>query len=481
MPYLSFRLFKLSSIAASLVLLAGLSQAHPLDFLSPEQRVFMMNKFLDSQNELTNQSGKAGAVNGSGAAPLTSEQRVKLLNWFMTGHTGEEVANVNKLQPPTTSAPATSIEAQLLNLLMNANPGEPIASTNKTVVTSPAKTEVEMATVFDKWTSLSTGVKFERFRDGFSIDGSRYLDPEGRIVSFGFDAQTGDFTYVVQSGNNQFLLKSGRAGGLNEPIEIGKVEWRGSLWSVVTTTGKKLSGQRLIPLARGFIVARENSGYRYVPGKGMHSFVAPEQFSIATHQNGNVSGTGYLLLERTPEEQFSSNNSLGALLGSVKALGSTLGIGKKEDYALLNLDTKKLVPVNVSMEDNRVQVMSMCRARNFVMAECQRMDSYESLFQPNGMRNMTHYFWRINWFDAGGRPILVSQEGGLTKVAATDLNTAKKAILFERVMGIAAFEAEQGTDGKIAVSAQMGFSKEVKNDIVSFLDSSITEPSKTEK
>jgi hypothetical protein len=98
------------------------------------------------------------------------------------------------------------------------------------------------------------------------------------------------------------------------------------------------------------------------------------------------------------------------------------------------------------------------------------MDSYESLFQPNGLHNMTHYFWRINWFNAGGRPILVSQEGGLTKVAATDLATGKKALIFERLMGIASFNADQGVDGKISISAQMGFSTEKKDDILSLLD-----------
>jgi hypothetical protein len=158
-------------------------------------------------------------------------------------------------------------------------------------------------------------------------------------------------------------------------------------------------------------------------------------------------------------------------LGSFKALGSTLGISKKEDYALLNIDTQKLVPINISMEDKRVQVMSRCRKINALVADCAQMDSYDSLFQPNGMHNMTHYFWRINWFNANGRPILVSQEGGLTKVAATDLAADKKVMLFERAMGIASFSASQDIDGKINVSAQMGFSTETKNDVLAMLDS----------
>lgn len=217
-------------------------------------------------------------------------------------------------------------------------------------------------------------------------------------------------------------------------------------------------------------MARENTGFRYVPGQGCKAIAAPESFSIAALQSGNISRTGYILLERNATDAGGANNSLGSLIGAVKALGSTLGVSKKEDYALRHIDANRLVPINVSMEDKQVQVMSHCRQRNVLIVECERMDSHESRFQANGMRNMTHYFWRINWFNAGGRPVMVSQEGGLGKVTATDLNTGKKVILLERAMGIASFEANQGLDGRIGVSAQMGFSREAKDDVVALLD-----------
>ncbi|MFZ4289206.1 hypothetical protein [Variovorax sp. HJSM1_2] len=465
MPLTVGRAFKLYALAASLSLSALAHAAHPLDFLTPEQRVFMMNKFLQSQEELKGRPGQAGAVDGSGATPLTPEQRVKLLNWFVTGKSGDEsVAADAAASVGVHKLPAAAV----LPLAVSA------ASVPQPAVPPPASAaapgEADIAALFDKWPALTQGVSFERFRDGFAIDGARYLDPEGRITSYGFDASTGDFTYLAQTGAGQFVLKSGRAASGAEPIEIAKAESRGGMWSVVSASGKKFSGQRLIPLARGFIVARDNTGYRYVPGKGMTSFAAPEAFSIASLQSGNVSGTGYLLLERNPEQQAGANNSLGALIGSVKALGSTLGMTRKDDYALLNIDNRKLVPINIAIEDKQVQIMSACRQRNFMMAECQRMDSYESLFQANGAPNMTHYFWRINWFNAEGRPILVSQEGGLTQVVAADLGSGQKTALFERAMGIASFSAVQGKDGKIAVTAQMGFSSEKKEDVVTLLD-----------
>ena len=65
----------------------------------------------------------------------------------------------------------------------------------------------------------------------------------------------------------------------------------------------------------------------------------------------------------------------------------------------------------------------------------------------------------------------MSQEGGLGKVSATDLNSGKKVILFERALGIASFAATQEADGKINVTAQMGFSSESRQDVAALLDS----------
>lgn len=451
---------KLQSLAIALACI-GQAQAHPLDFLSVEQRVYMMNVFLSAQDNLPANGGKAGAADGSGAKPLTMEQRVKLMEWFMTGQTSGGTQAQASAAPAPVAPAAAGLPAEMLQAKSMPSMPAPTAP----VVANAINSEADLEAIFARWKPLPTGVKFERFRDGFSIDGTRYVDPEGTIVSYGFDAQSGDFTYLVQSNVGQYVLKAGRASSPDEPIEIAHAERRGPQWAVTTKTGKKLAGSRLIPLARGFIVARDNTGFRYVPGKGTTPITAPEKFNIAALQGGSVSSTGYILLERLPE-----NDPSGGLFGTIQSLGATLGVSKKEDYALLNIDTRKLVPINISMEDKRVQVLSACHKRNAFINDCDRMDSFDSLFQPNGGKNMTHYFWRINWFNAGGRPIMVSQEGGLSKVTATDLNTGKKVILFERTLGIASFSAEQGTNGKISVSAQMGFSSEKKDDVATLLD-----------
>jgi len=367
-------------------------------------------------------------------------------------------------------------QRQLLTLLLKQQAGS-FPQTQIAVQQSPVlgvplqRSEANLASEFRLLRNLTEGVQFERFRDGFAINGRRYIDPEGKITAYGFDAQSGDFTYLAETNPGQFILKAGRALSPNDPITIGNAQKNGAQWNVSTVTGKKFTGYRLIPSSRGFIIARENTGFRYVPGSGTTNIIAPESFSIAALQNGDISNTGYILLERTPTSNGTQQgNSFGALFSSVQALGSLVGIGKKEDYALLNVDSNLLVPINVSLDDKQIQVMSDCKQRNYVYARCAHMDSFESLFQANGMKNMTHYFWRITWFNVPGRPILVSQESGLSKISATDLNSGKKVILFDRAMGIAGFSAKQEMNGKISVTAQMGLSNESKNDVVALLD-----------
>lgn len=384
---------------------------------------------------------------------LTPEQQKQLLQLLLLQ---QQAAQLNAQNGYAPQAPAASAPLQ-------QQPPQPAQLAQRS--------DADLAAAFAAFPALTQGVQFERFRDGFAVNGRRHIDPEGKITTYGFDAQSGDFTYLAETNPGEYVLKSGRALATAEPITIATARRQGVQWRVTTVTGKSFTGNRLIPSSRGFVIARDNTGFRFVPGRGTTNIVAPEAFTIAALQNGDIANTGYILLERTPEDNGSqSGNALGSLFNSVKSLGSVVGIGKKEDYALLNIESSRMVPVNVSLEDKQVQVMSACRQRNMLIAQCEKMDSYDSVFQANGTRNMSHYFWRINWFNVPGRPVLVSQEGGLSKVTATDLNSGKKVVLFERALGIASFAATQNANGKISVTAQMGFSSETRDDVVALLD-----------
>lgn len=393
-----------------------------------------------------------GTVNAQNIDNLSPEEQRMLLQLLL------------KKQQPASSQPVAPLPQQ------GWQP-TPQSSTlqQAPVVATSSKTEADFNDLFASYQKLNAGVTFERLKDGFSVNGNRYIDPEGTISSYGFDILSGDFTYVAQTTPGSYVIKSGRALVQSDPVIIATAEKRGAQWLITTITGKKFSGTRLIPSSRGFVIARDNTGFRYVPGKGTTNIAAPEEFVIAGLQNGDISNTSYILLERVPI----ANNATGAqLFSAFKAIGSTLGINKKEDYALLNIDNSKLIPLNISMDDKQVQVMSACRKVNNFVNECARMDSFDSLFDKNGMKNLSHYFWRISWFNTpAGRPILVSQEGGLSKVSATDLNSGKKVILFERTLGISGFFAKQKPDGEISVSAGMGFSTEIKDNVISLVDS----------
>src|SRR3972149_5078436 len=82
-------------------------------------------------------------------------------------------------------------------------PSQPAAATQ-------AVSEETLKSKFAAWPALPAGVRFERHRDGFSVNGKRYIDSEGTIVSYGFDTLTGDATYLAQVDNTNFILKTTR-------------------------------------------------------------------------------------------------------------------------------------------------------------------------------------------------------------------------------------------------------------------------------
>lgn len=335
----------------------------------------------------------------------------------------------------------------------------------------PQLTEQALQAQLNAFPKLADGASFERFRDGFSANGQRYIDPEGKIISYSYDTVTGDVGYVAQVDNVNFVVKVNRVLTNAEPVTIATATRSGGTWQVLSSTGKKLAGDRLIPLAKGFLVARESTGFKYIAGQGITNFAVPDTFTIATFQNGDISGTDYVLVERRPKI---NKDSTDEFVGTLSALGSVLGLSKKEDYRLYNISSGKFIPLNIASEGKEVQVNSYCRQINYIRAECARVDFYESLFDTVGMPNYSHYFWRISWYKTPTRPVLVAQEGGLTEITATDMTSGKKVSLFHRTMGIAGFSVAQKSSGKVTVSAQLGFDRQTIDDVENALDTGVS-------
>lgn len=361
------------------------------------------------------------------------------------------------------------IRMQLLRAMGGAMPNQAAAAAPAAPLA--AQTEAELAAKIMALPQRPEHLKIEDRKDGFTANGAGYIDPEGSIMNYAIDMVSGLVTYVADIGQNTFRIKVTRAGTDAEPLLIGTAMRLGSGWQVDSVTGKRIAGQTLtvVPGA-GYLVTRDTAAFLYRAGQNTANIAIPAGFVAARFQRGDVTGTGFMLVERDSSEESQENK----LFNSFKSLGSSLGINKKEDYAMLNIKTGEMIPLNISDSGKAVGNYSQCRRRNAFINECDRVEFRESLYDKTG-RNLTHYYWRINWFNTPTAPILVAQENGLKEITLRDLKTGKKTIAFSRALGIAGYDSVQDDAGKVHISAQMGFSTEKIDDAVAFLNT-VQEP-----
>jgi hypothetical protein len=353
-----------------------------------------------------------------------------------------------------------------------ANP----AAASATQLAGPSLTETELKQQIEQLPTLESGVKFTDKKDGFDVDGNRYLDPEGKILTYGYDYATGDVTYLAALNDKDYVIKFTRVLTRAEPLTIATAHREGGQWQVRTASGRNLTGNSLIPTSRGFIVGRDTVAFRYTPGEGIGNFSALEGFHLASFQNGDVATTGYVLLEKEATSQSKQD-----LFASFKSIGNTLGLNKQEDYMLVNVDTGRAYPINIPLDDKQAAYYSRCRKKNWMVNICDEVNFRESLYKPDGFKNHGHYYWRITWLNTRSGPILVAQENGLMDLTLTDLNTGRKLTLYHRAMGLNGFDVEQDADGKVNLTLQAGFEKKYFDDLEQLIASSIAEAESTSR
>ena len=335
---------------------------------------------------------------------------------------------------------------------------------------APTLTEAALAAQIAALPHSAQGVVFQRFRDGFAVNGQRYVDPAGTIVAYGFNARSARYTDVVATSPNTFTIKTGCAVPGATPITIATAVSSGAFWNVTTATGQQMAGEHVIPISDGFVVVRGMVGFRYVPGQGITNIAPPASYRIARFQNGDIGATGYILLERDPASE-PAPNSLGGLFSDVKSIGATLGMTKASaDYALMRIDDGHLVPIDISMDGKEVLVMRDCQRRNAVVNICHQANSYDSLYEPDGSKNLGHYFWRINWFESDGHPIMITEENGVATLAMTDLASGRRMVLFHRALGISDYSVQQEANGQVDVDAQWMFAHHALRDVAAMFD-----------
>ncbi|NTV09412.1 MAG: hypothetical protein HGA47_01385 [Zoogloea sp.] len=344
--------------------------------------------------------------------------------------------------------------------------GQPEAAAPVNTSPAPVQTEDGLRAAVAALPTRPEPFVIEDRKDGFIINGRGFVDPEGQIRNYAISPVSGLVTYLADTGNGSFLIKTARAGTSSEPVTIARATRSNSGWQVDTSTGKRIAGQSLTMLSGGFLVGRDTAAFVYAPGQGVRSIAVPNGFVVANFQRGDVQSTGYLLIERDVATAQRENG----LFESVKALGAAIGVNAAEDYALLNISSGETTKINIAEGGKRVGNYSNCRRRNAIVNECANVDFRETLYDSIG-RNLAHYYWRINWFGTPGGPVLVAQENGLKDITVTNLKTGKKALAFTRALGIAGHDATQDSSGKISIQAKMGFSTERIDDASSFLAS----------
>jgi len=136
-------------------------------------------------------------------------------------------------------------QAQLLQMLMQRMQGTqqgaapfamPVQQQQAVRPSAPQVTEAQLAAQLAGWADAKGPFATESYRDGFSIQGERILDPEGAILKFAVDPTTGDAAYLAEVGADQYALKLMRYGTGNA-LTIGTATRQQGVWTVETVSG----------------------------------------------------------------------------------------------------------------------------------------------------------------------------------------------------------------------------------------------------
>ncbi|MBK7044834.1 MAG: hypothetical protein IPH50_14880 [Rhodanobacteraceae bacterium] len=228
----------------------------------------------------------------------------------------------------------------------------------------PTVAKEDLATAYEQRSASTRFTRFERKGDGFLANGQVFIDIDGKVKQFGADPMTGRVTYFVDVGNGDLLVKHHNINSDLEPILIGRIALRGDRADFRAVSGETAGGESVVPVSDGLIVTRKESIARYSIGKGAKAFAVPDGFNVAPLQNGDVSGTGYVLIERIPQEEV-----------SFKEIGKSVGhlFGKRDDtqdYALLHIETGKTGGLFLSDEGKSVGQGTGCVRQNDFVNKC---------------------------------------------------------------------------------------------------------------
>ena len=315
---------------------------------------------------------------------------------------------------------------------------------------------------------------FQKTKTGFSINSQPHSDYEGSIKEANWDNTTGFATYMIEVSKDAYLIKIMQAASNQEPLTIAKAIFSEGIWNVTTTTGKKLSGNTLLMGSSGFTLTRtDGSGFSYNAFNGIKSINIPQEYQVAKFQNGDIQGTQMILLE-IPELTEEERGGVSGLWNKTKALGSSLGINKKQDYAFMNVATNEITKLNIPNDGkSKLKCLEHGKQINKYVRECKRYaDPVEVIYTKEGNKNINHYYWRIQWYNTPDGVISITLEDSLSKLYATNLQTKKKVLIAEKIGGFNGFDVSMTSDGKLNVKADKGiFGSDFIQDVATQINS----------
>lgn len=298
-------------------------------------------------------------------------------------------------------------------------------------------------------------------RDGLMVNGRIMLDSSGQIIDADFDGRTGAIGYFAARSNDEILVRLSNGKSSTPPITVASLRQNGNSIIAQTVTGEEISGDVAMPAHNGFLVSRGSSVFHYVAGQGLNAIAIPDGWRMAERQRGAVGSTKTVLLEAT--------KVVGGIGGDLRSIGSAFGTNKTEDYALFNIETQALYPLSIDRNDKEVndnKYSGCTRRAGGIVNTCSnvKINSYESLFEPDGSVNSGHYFWAVDWYVTEMGPYAIAYEGG-KKISAINLASGARTVLRKRNLGIGDVVTSFNTNGKMRVEIQRGFSGSTIEDV----------------
>lgn len=289
------------------------------------------------------------------------------------------------------------------------------AASEVSVWKSPYQTEVMIATAL----AAQGEVGEQRWlfvrrtpRNDLEANGQTLLDAEGEILNYSALSSSGYVTYAVRNNDGLTTVKVVRPGGSVEGLAVARIDCTGQSTGCLaeTATGKKITGDRIVYLSKGLMAARPNAVFIYEPGRGVKTLPLPQKTEMMREQPGDILASRHLLVR-----DFSVDE------------GGFLGIGGKQGFALIDIDTGK----------KSTQFRTGIPAKNGWLERDEERD--------------TDVRRRMAWFVTKSGVIVASLDNGLKDLVFVNLGTGQRVIGYTRDMGIAGFEATQEETGQVRV------------------------------